>query len=78
MSSSTVNSIRNVIAGLMVGYGVASALCYLALEHIWVSTAPAHPDEMLGLIYRYSHIYGHSHSYTYFSEFEATARAKSG
>jgi hypothetical protein len=69
MSSPAANSIRNVIAGLLAGYGIVSFFCFLVLEQRWISTAPSRPDEILGLIYRHNE---HG-SYTYFSQFQATA-----
>jgi hypothetical protein len=68
MSKPGMNSIRNVIAGLLVGYGFVSFFCYLALVQRWTSMAPSRPDEILGLIYRHNQ---HG-SYTYFSRFQAT------
>jgi hypothetical protein len=59
----------NIIAGVLVGYGFVSFICFLAIDQSWVSAAPHHPNEALGLIYSHDE---HG-SYTYFSKFQATA-----
>jgi hypothetical protein len=63
-----LNAARNVIAGLLVGYGFASFFCFIALVLMWSKKAPSQPNEVLGLIYRHNE---HG-SYTYFSAFQAT------
>src|ERR1700722_11034139 len=63
-----LNTARNVIAWLLVGYGFASFFCFIALVLMWSKKAPSQPNEVLGLIYRHNE---HG-SYTYFSAFQAT------
>lgn len=59
---------RNIIAGVLFGYGFVSFFCFLALNLMWSRTAPREPNEALGLIYPHNE---HG-SYTYFSAFQAT------
>jgi len=60
---------RNIIAGVLFGYGFVSFLCFLVLSMMWAGAAPRQPNEALGLIYRHN-VHG---SYSYFSAFQATA-----
>jgi hypothetical protein len=62
------NAARNIIAGLLIGYSFVSFFCFIALDVLWSSTAPSHPNEILGVVYRHNE---HG-SYTYFSAFQAT------
>ena len=68
-SGPRANAARNIVAGLLAGYGFASFLCFIALDLMWSRTAPRQPDAALGLIYRHNE---HG-SYSYFSAFQATA-----
>jgi hypothetical protein len=60
---------RNIVAGVLLGYGFVSFLCFLVLSVMWAGAAPGQPNEALGLIYRHNE---HG-SYSYFSAFQATA-----
>ncbi len=69
MSNQALHPIRNVVAGLLAGCGIASFFCFFALEEHWRALAPSCPNRALGLIYTHNE---HG-SYTYFSAFQATA-----
>lgn len=60
--------VRNIVAGLLFGYGLASFSCFIALTTMWTRSAPREPNESLGLIYAHNE---HG-TYTYFSAFQAT------
>jgi hypothetical protein len=60
---------RNIIAGMLVGYGLVSCFCFIGLVLIWAGAAPRFPNAALGLVYRHNE---HG-SYSYFSAFQATA-----
>jgi hypothetical protein len=63
-----IKAARNIIAGLLGGYGFVSFFCFIALDLMWSRTAPSHPNAILGLTYQHNE---HG-SYTYFSQFQAT------
>lgn len=63
-----MNAARNIVAGILFGYGFVSFLCFIALTVMWSRAAPRQPNQALGLIYRHNE---HG-SYTYFSAFQAT------
>jgi hypothetical protein len=69
MNRLTIDAARNVIAGLLVGYGSVSFFCFLILEELWARAAPRQPNEALGLTF----VHNEHGSYTYFSAFQATA-----
>jgi hypothetical protein len=71
MKPPTVNAIRNLIGGLLVGYGFVSFFCFGILEELWANAAPRQPNAALGITF----VHNEHGSYTYFSGFQATAGA---
>ena len=62
------NAARNIIAGILAGYGVVSFICFLYLDQTWAYAAPHEPNGTLGLLY----LHNNHGDYTYFSAFQAT------
>ncbi len=63
------NTIKNLIAGSLLGYGLVSFMCFIVLYISWTRIAPHQPIPTRGLIFRQNN----SGDYTYFSAFQATA-----
>jgi hypothetical protein len=46
-----IRTIRNILGGLLAGYGFAAFICSMVVLQVWEMNAPRQPDEALGLIY---------------------------
>lgn len=66
---SAIRTIRNIMGGMLVGWGFVSFFCFLIMNSIWVKSAPSYPNQALGLVYKHNE---HG-SNTYFSQFQTTA-----
>ncbi len=71
MKGSGRNIARNILGGLLIGYGWAGLIVFFALEHHFAAHAPAKPNYPAGLIWQHD-----DHGWiSYFSAFQATACA---
>src|SRR5579872_1368097 len=65
------NVIKNIVAGMLVGYGIAAFFLFFILDFYWTHIAPPEPDSQQGFVF------GHNEhgAIVYFSAFQSTSCA---